>query len=105
MINKQTASDTNVNLMMIIIIATFGICELPDFIRGIIGAGQFKIDATSYAYFAGMILFLLILNSSINFYLYCLFYKRFRKTLGHIFKGTQPPEEKSQTIDTATSNI
>ena len=96
---KQSAN-TNVNLMMVIIITTFLICELPDFVAAIIGAGQFKIDETHYKYYARVKESLLVLNSSINFYLYCLFYKRFRKTLGQIFKGAKPREKSSQTIDT-----
>ena len=102
---NQSKSSANVNLMMVIIITTFFICEFPDFIASIIGAGEFKVDATAYAYYAGIGNALLTLNSSINFYLYCLFYKRFIKTLGHIFKGTVPKDEHSQANDTVTSNV
>ena len=97
---KQPVANTNVNLMMVIIITTFLICELPDFVAGIIGAGEFKVDATTYNYYAGIKESLLVLNSSINFYLYCLFYKRFRKTLVQVYRGPKPREEHSHTIDT-----
>ena len=103
-LTKQLTSNTNVNLMMVIIITTFLLCELPDFVAAIIGAGEFKIDPTTYKYYAGIKESLLVLNSCINFYLYCLFYKRFRKTLGEIFKGgtTKPWKEYFQTVDTLT---
>ena len=97
---KQSTSNANVNLMMVIIITTFLLCELPDFVAAIIGAGEFQIDPTTYKYYAGIKESLLVLNSSINFYLYCLFYKRFRKTLRQIFGRNNPKEEYSQTIDT-----
>ena len=102
---KQSASNTNVNLMMVIIITIFLICRFPDFVASIIGAGDFQVDPTAYAYYAGIGNTLLNLNSSVNFYLYCLFYKRFRKTLGQILKGRQSKEDNSQTVETVTSNI
>ncbi len=91
--NKQSTSNRNVNLMMVIIISTFLICEFPDFVASIIGAGDFQVDPTMYKYYAGVKESLLVLNSSINFYLYCLFYKRFRLTLKQIFVGKTPAED------------
>ncbi len=81
----------NVNTMMIIIISTFLMFELPDFVASIIGAVG-KKTWHLYPYYAGIKETLLVLNSSINFYLYCVFYKRFRKVLKKILGcGTQKP--------------
>ena len=97
---KQSTSNANVNLMMVIIITTFLICQLPDFVASIVGAGEFQIDPTTYKYYAGTVGTLLVLNSSINFYLYCLFYKRFTQILCQIFSRNKPVEEYSVTIET-----
>ncbi len=99
---KQPTSTRNVNVMMVIIISTFLVCEFPDFVASIIGAGRFRVDETMYAYYAGVKESLLVLNSSVNFYLYCTFYRRFKATLRSVLSCPRPGDDNLHTIASVT---
>ena len=103
--DKKTKTSLNVSRMVAVLITIFIVCELPDFIAAIIGAGQFKKDPATYQYFAVFKEFMIILNSSINFYIYIIFYKRFRKELKSIFcyRGTKQNNNNSTADSMATS--
>lgn len=81
---KKDAS-LNVTLMMVVMISVFVTCQLPDFIAGIIGAGNFKVDETIYNYYAGVKELLLVFNSACNFYLYLIFNRSMRNTFIQLF--------------------
>ncbi len=115
----KSSSSTNVTRMMVIIISIFILCELPDFIASVIAVAKFEVDPVIYAYYAPVKEMLLVLNSSINFYLYCIFYKQFRQTLrvmlGYSSGNAKPPSTTLQsaiavetslasTTDTTTIN-
>ena len=109
--NNSSKQSLNISKMMAIMITVFVMCELPDFIASIIGAGEFKMHPTIYEYYAGVKEALLVLNSAINFYLYCIFYTKFRQTLmqmcGH--KENQNlgknKTRSSSSLATVTSSI
>ena len=77
-------TNTNLTLMVIIIISVFVICQFPDLVASVIGAGDFEVDKTTYSYYATCKEALLTLNSAINFFIYCIFYKHFREHLKRI---------------------
>ncbi|ELU00313.1 hypothetical protein CAPTEDRAFT_217696 [Capitella teleta] len=82
--SKKDAS-LNVTIMMIILISVFVICQMPDFIAGIIAAGNFQIDGVIYKYYAGVKEALLAFNSACNFYLYLIFNRNMRNTFIRLF--------------------
>ena len=81
MVKKREGETQKLTKLVIIIITTFILCQLPDFIASIIGAGLFDYEEGIYEYYAPFKEMLLVLNSSINIILYCIFFDRFRNTL------------------------
>ena len=99
--NQQSESNLNLNRMMVILISIFVVCELPDFIASIIGASNTKVDPVVYKYYAVMKECLLVLNSAINFYMYCIFYKKFRASLSDLFGCAQDPASRRESASSA----
>ena len=97
-------TNTNLTVMIIIVISIFVICQLPDFIASIIGAGDFKIDPTVYRYYATCKETLLVFNSSVNFYIYCIFYKHFRQVLKNLILGRKTDSRTQQSFRSTSSD-
>lgn len=89
----------NVTLMLVVMISIFIVCQLPDFIAAIIGAGNFKVNDTIYSYYAGIKELLLVFNSACNFYLYLIFNKKMRATFVGLFRPGSTTESTSSTQD------
>ena len=81
---KSSNQSTNVTFTMMILLSIFIFCQMPDFVASIIGALKIKVDTVAYQYFLGINAIMISLNSALNFYLYCLFYRRVRDTLAKI---------------------
>ena len=103
--SQKVDSSTNVNLMLVIVISIFVICELPDFIAAIVGAMDAKSHLTGYGYFAAVKESLLVLNSAINFYIYCIFYKRFNKTLSTTIRGCFSKPHQEATVKVVDNSV
>ena len=103
--DKQARVSLNVSRMVAVLITIFIVCELPDFVAAIMGAGQFKKDPATYQYFAVFKEFMLILNSTINFYIYLIFYRRFRKELRSMFCCQGKRQSKNNNSSTAADSM
>lgn len=78
---KEEQQRNSVTHMLVIVITIFLICQLSDFIAAILSSGYFEIHSSTLDYYVGVKESLLILGSTYNFYIYFLFYKRFRHSL------------------------
>ena len=83
MSTQPILSDYNITLIMIIIIVMFLLCHTPDRVLNILKLVRSGDFSCSEEYFYANLVCnsLVIMNSSVNFVVYCLFRKRFRKIL------------------------
>ena len=72
---------TTVTLNLVIVITKFIICETPDFLSAILASINQVSLTDAYKIYNWFKEMLLICNSVLNFYIYCLFNGRFRNTL------------------------
>jgi hypothetical protein len=94
--NQKKDASLNITIMMAVMITVFIICQLPDFIAGIIGAGKFEIDATIFEFYSGAKEMLLVFNSACNFYLYLIFNRSIRNTFLASSAAGQPTRPTTQ---------
>ena len=80
--NKQNLTIT---LNLVIVITKFILCETPDFISSIVGAIPESSNKTEYKMFNTIKEMLLVFNSAVNFYIYCIFNIKFRENLQRAF--------------------
>ena len=86
-----STSDSNITLVMVIIIVIFIVCHTPNAIA--LGIDSFhKEDWWKYScYVQAACNFLIAFNSSINFFVYYFVRKKFRQTLFAMLCGRGPP--------------
>ena len=77
-------ANTSVTLNLVVVISIFLVCETPDMIATIIAAGEFNLDKTVLEYYLIVKETLLVFNSAVNFYVYVIFYRRFREVLARL---------------------
>ena len=78
---RKLKRDYNVTLNLVVVVTVFLVCQTPDFISSVITREHLNVDKTFLQYFLCVKESLLIINASVNFTIYCLFYKRFRRLL------------------------
>jgi len=95
---RRAARDnrSNMTLMLIVVVSVFVVCELPDVgLRLAVTVYEFEstvrlhLDAVRYAHVAANALH--VVNASVNFIIYCLVGRRFRRLLGRRLIGCRPP--------------
>ena len=82
--NRHAKEENNITLVMIIIIVIFIVCQAPASINQILWYvldDTHKAQCTSYMYFFHVSNLLITMNSSINFVIYCVFRRQFRRQL------------------------
>ena len=90
-------SHSNTTLMLLVVVSVFVVCELPDVgLRLAVAVYEFERtvqlhrDAVRHAYLAANALH--VVNSSVNFVVYCLVGHKFRRMLGRrLATGCRPP--------------
>jgi neuropeptide Y receptor type 1 len=105
----------NITLMLVIVVSVFVICEIPDLIlRILITMHEFQavdMDINKLRYVNVITNMLLTVNSSINFLIYCLVGKKFRKilldmhTCGHRMGDPQMEISETEPLTTRTNII
>jgi len=82
--------------MLIVVVSMFVVCELPDVgLRLAVTIYEFEstvrlhLDAVRYAHVAANALH--VVNASVNFIIYCLVGRKFRRLLGRRLVGCRPP--------------
>lgn len=86
---KRTKQRENITVMLVAVVTVFIICQLPDLgLRIAVTAKEFSplvhIDLQSMRYANAASNALLTVNSSINFLIYCLIGKKFRRIFVHM---------------------
>ena len=69
----------SITLNMVVVITKFILCQTPDFVAAIIGALPIYVQSDAYRIFLTIKEMLLVINSSVNFYIYLIFNSKFRK--------------------------
>lgn len=83
--NSSPRRHHNVTIILnvVLVISKFIMCETPDLIAGVIGAFESVAATEAFLIFSPIKEMMLVLNSTLNFYIYCIFNSRFRQTLAH----------------------
>jgi hypothetical protein len=80
-----------ITIILIMIVIMFVICQMPNLILHIMHAINLKENESNFVYlFHQWANFLLILNSSLNFIIYCMFGKNFQNTVKKMLKLNDP---------------
>lgn len=89
-------SQSNMTMMLLVVVSMFVVCELPDVgLRLAVTVYEFEqtvrlhLDAVRYAHVATNALH--VVNSSVNFIIYCLVGRKFRRILGRRLTGCRSP--------------
>ena len=88
-VNQKQHKENNLTVMLIAVVIVFLICQLPSIPDNIFMA-TLSADILSTPPFIKLTCIaslLVIANSAANFYLYCVFGKKFRKVFCHLFCG------------------
>ena len=102
MASQSSSDENNITLVMIVIIIAFVVCQIPATINRIL---YYIIDheklltCTPYHVYFQMSNLLLLVNSSINVFIYCLFRKQFQHKLRMLFGRTcgRPSQQETTT--------
>lgn len=87
---------SNMTMMLLVVVSMFVVCELPDVgLRLAVTVYEFEstvrlhLDAVRHAHVASNVLH--VVNASVNFIIYCLVGRKFRRLLGRRLSGCRPP--------------
>ncbi len=91
-----------VTLNLVVVVSVFILCETPDFVASVLKIGTIEqhLNKTAMTYFLSIRELLLVLNAAGNFFIYCLFYAKFRRLL----VGMLCPKLKMKIFDTPTDS-
>lgn len=88
---KRHRNRENITLMLVVVVTIFIFCEIPSLILRLLVSGReykwFKIELLPLQYANCISNALLTINSSVNFLIYCLIGKKFRKILLNMYCG------------------
>ena len=86
-VNTKTKKENSLTIMLIAVIVVFMICQVPSIADNIFMAtlSQELQLSPVYVKFTCISSLMVIMNSAINFYLYCVFGKKFRRVFCRIF--------------------
>ena len=93
---RARGNRSNMTMTLLVVVSMFVICELPDVglrlavtVYEFDSTVQLHLDAVRHAHVASNVLH--VVNSSVNFIIYCLVGRRFRRLLGRRLTGCRPP--------------
>jgi hypothetical protein len=84
--------------MLVIVITVFLVCQLCDFISAVVSSGHFHVNEIYFEYYIGIKEALLVLGCAYNFYIYVLFYKRFRRSLAKLCACFKPVSAQETSV-------
>ena len=90
---RTQQDDANITLVMIVVVAVFVLCQLPARLVQIIWSYRYKTCDTTKFYVMEISSLLEVLNSSVNFIIYCFLRPQFRKCLTNYFCSSEPLED------------
>ena len=86
-VNQKTKKENSLTIMLISVIFVFMICQLPSIVDNVFVAtlSQETLYQPIFVKITCVSNLMVILNSAVNFYIYCLFGKKFRRVFCRIF--------------------
>ena len=105
---EEELNNKAVTLNIIIMVGVFFICQTPDFVHIIISWRDIGLDHRTVWQAFYVSIWLLSLNASVNFLIYCMFYRGFRQALVNMMCRSKGRNEgssmdSSQRMDRGTS--
>ena len=102
--SKRERDSISVTVNIVAIVTIFITCQAPDFIHTLISYPSFGAHGSIKEYMKSAAYAFLAFNSSINFIVYCLFYKRFRNTVLRMFcsknsRFSVPLQKESKSVN------
>ncbi len=101
-LTKGSKHRENITFMLVIVVTVFVICEMPDLIlRILVTMYEFQaveLDINKLRYVNVMTNMLLTVNSSINFLIYCLVGKKFRRILLDMYACTARQRDSNMEV-------
>ncbi len=104
--SRTSTEENNITLVMIVIILVFIVCQTPSALNQIlfyIMDDKQKVICSHYMRFYHICNLLIIMNSSMNFVIYCVFRRQFQQDLWLLFRG-KPPRQRCSTIKRLHNN-
>ena len=104
--SRTSTEENNITLVMIVIILVFIVCQTPSALNQIlyyIVDDKLKETCSHYMKYYHICNLLIIMNSSMNFVIYCVFRRQFQQDLWALFRG-KPPRQRSSTIKRMHTN-
>ena len=96
-VQEEDKDNLAVTLNIIVMVGVFLVCQTPDFVHIVIAWKDIGLSLkVIWEAFYVSITFL-TLNASVNFLIYCLFYRRFRKVFVEMIYGCQRNNQGSST--------
>ena len=86
---RTQQDDANITLVMIVVVAVFVLCQLPARLVQIIWSYRYTTCHTTRFYVMEISTLLEVLNSSVNFIIYCFLRPQFRNCLRNYFCSSQ----------------
>ena len=84
-LGRSTSRDNiSLTINIVAMVTVFIICQTPDFVLTLLSYRGLAADVLVLKVLRGLCYCLLALNSSVNFLIYCLFYRRFRVIVGRM---------------------
>ncbi len=104
--SRTSTEENNITLVMIVIILVFIVCQTPSALNQIlyyIVEEKQKQTCSHYMKYYHICNLLIIMNSSMNFVIYCVFRRQFQQDLWALFRG-KPPRQHNSTIKRMPTN-
>ena len=104
--SRTSTEENNITLVMVVIILVFIVCQTPSALNQIlyyIVDDKQKQTCSHYMKYYHICNLLIIMNSSMNFVIYCVFRRQFQQDLWALFRG-KPPRQRSTTIKRMHTN-
>ena len=89
MTTRGQQDEANITLVMIVVVAVFVVCQLPGRLAQIIWKYEFGSCRSGPFYIMEMATIFEVVNSSVNFFVYCVVRPAFRSNLARSFCGSE----------------
>ena len=109
--SRRLCDGNNITLMLVIVVIVFILCQTPHLTLIVVETLQayvpsfrvyYRSNTRNWLFYLFLCNFLLTVNSSVNFLIYCLLGKRFRKILGKLFCAFYNNQKGSRASVTLT---
>ncbi|XP_064628947.1 FMRFamide receptor-like isoform X2 [Lineus longissimus] len=83
-LTKGKQSQASNTTIIVVVVSVFIICQTPALVHQILEANDVKVNDSVTSYTTSLGNMLVVFNSSVNFFIYCLFGQKFRRILKRI---------------------